>query len=187
MATRPNRPRWSYAEFARLPDDGNRYEVIGGELQVTPAPGTLHQRVLATLTARLTRFVEESELGWVLPGPVDVLFAEGDYLEPDLVFVRRERKGVISDRGIEAAPDLVVEIVSDSTAARDRGVKRERYAHFGVPRYWIVDPALAVVEVYDLQKDPERPERHADVLTWRPVPGGPILSLRVPELLRGFD
>ncbi|HEX7118320.1 MAG TPA: Uma2 family endonuclease [Longimicrobiales bacterium] len=92
MPARSDRRRWSYAEFARLPsDDGNRYEIIAGELYVTPAPRPLHQNVIRQLLDRLGRFVDTHRLGWVLPGLIDILFAEGDYLEPDLVFVRSER------------------------------------------------------------------------------------------------
>lgn len=188
MATRPQQTGWSYSEFARLPsDDGNRYEVIGGELYVTPAPRTPHQIAITRLIRFLHGFVDQHNLGWVLPGPVDVLFAEGDYLEPDLVFVRRERRGIISDRGIEAAPDLVVEVASPSTADRDRGIKRERYAFFGVPEYWILDPDAKQIEVYRLQRDPTQPIIATDTVSWTPFPGGPALTIAVPDVLRGFE
>lgn len=188
MATPRDRSRWSYAEFARLPsDDGNRYEVIAGELHVTPAPRPLHQRVVTRLARLLDEFVEGHELGWVLTGPVDVLFAEGDYVEPDLVFVRRERRGVISDRGLEAAPDLIVEVASESTAPRDRGLKRERYAHFGVPEYWVADPDAGRIEVFRPQESGGRPRVVTGTLTWRPVPGGPTLEIPVAEALRGIE
>ena len=183
-----DRRRWSYAEFARLPsDDGNRYEVIAGELHVTPSPRPLHQIVVTELAVRLRAFSSRHGLGQVLVGPIDVLFAEGDYLAPDLVFVRRERVGIISDRGLEAAPDLVVEVLSDSTAARDRGIKRERYAHYGVSGYWVVDPDRQRIEVCRPQDGPEHPEVVDDTLVWRPVPGGPELEISVPDALRGFE
>lgn len=187
MATRPKPSGWTYAEFARLPTDGNRYEVIAGDLYVTPAPRPHHQRAVLQLAMRLETFARQHDLGWVLQGPIDVLFAEGDYLEPDMVFVRRERLGIISDRGIEAAPDLVVEVLSESTADRDRSVKRARYAHFGVPQYWIVDLDAGAIEVYRLQEDPEHPAVVRDALTWQPSPGGPTLTLHVQALLRGFS
>lgn len=175
---------WSYAEFARLPsDDGNRYEIIAGELEVTPAPRPRHQLVVGRLHATLAPWVEAHRLGWVLAGPVDVLFAVGDYLEPDLVFVRRERVGIISDRGLESAPDLVVEVLSDSTALRDRGIKRERYLYYGVPEYWILDADAGNVEVHRATGA----TTHADRLTWRPAPGGPTLTIDIPDLCRGFE
>lgn len=187
MATRPARSGWTYAEFARLPDDGNRYEVIAGEVHMTPAPRPLHQRAVVVLARLLEDFAGRHDLGWVLTGPIDVLLAEGDYLEPDLVFVRRERKEIISDRGIEAAPDLVVEVVSGSTAERDRGAKRERYALFGVPQYWVVDPVARQIEVYRMLVDPERPEIVRDTLAWRLHPTAPELTISVPEVLKGFE
>ncbi|MBI4409342.1 MAG: Uma2 family endonuclease, partial [Gemmatimonadetes bacterium] len=176
MAT-PSTRRWSYSEFARLPNDGNRYEVIAGELCVTPAPTTPHQRIIGNLYYLLRGFVDEHDLGSVWLSPVDVLLAEGDYLEPDLVFVRREREGIISERGIEATPDLVIEVLSESTAERDRGLKRERYAYFGVPQYWIVDPGSRTVLVYQLSVDPHTPRQVHEVLEAQLVPGSPVLSL----------
>ena len=186
-ASRSFAQRWTYAEFARLPDDGNRYEVIDGELQATPAPRPAHQALVGELTTRLTAFVRDHDLGWIVPGPVDVLFAEGDYLEPDLVFVRRERLQVVTERGIEGAPDLVVEVASPSTARADRGIKRERYARFGVPEYWVVDADTRSVEVYRMLVDPTHPEVVRDVLTWSPVPGGPALRIDVQDALKGFS
>ena len=187
MAARLAARRWSYAEFARLPDDGNRYEVINGEVCMTPAPRPIHQIIAARLTVLFSNFATEHDLGWVLPGPIDVLFAEGDYLEPDLVFVRRERGGIISDRGIEGPPDLVVEILSGSTAERDRGIKRQRYAWFGVPQYWVVDPEAKHIEVYRMTNDPSTPEIAREQLTWQLHPGAPVLTMDVQEALRGFD
>ncbi|HYH82110.1 MAG TPA: Uma2 family endonuclease [Longimicrobium sp.] len=186
MSTQPAVRRWTYEEFARLPNDGSRYEVIGGELFVTPAPTPRHQKVLTRLIAALDSFSGSHGLGEVF-APIDVLFGEGDYLEPDLVFVSRGRLAIITDRAAEAAPDLVVEVLSPTTAMRDRGIKRERYARFGVKEYWIVDIQRSRVERYLLQDDPDRPVEHAtDTLDWQPVAGGPVLTLNVPDLLRDF-
>lgn len=187
MAIQPTRKRWTYEEFARLPDDGKRYEVIGGELYVSPAPAPRHQLVMNRLNHLLTEFVNRHRLGWVLPAPCDVLFAEGEYVEPDLIFVPRERRKMITDRGIEGPPHLLVEVLSESTAGRDRGVKREQYARFGVPEYWILDPDAGRIEAYRLQEDPERPALADEVLTWTPATGGPSLTIPVPELFRGFE
>lgn len=182
MATLPTPSRWTYEQFAQLPDDGKRYEVIGGELYVTPAPRPSHQQILVRLIGRLLQFVEQHELGNLYPGPIDVLFGEGDYLEPDLVFVRRDRLAIVSDRGLEGPPDLVIEILSASTAKRDRTVKRERYAFFGVPEYWVVDPEARRVEVYRSRLNPGPPEVMDTTLLWQPIPDGPALTLRVQEL-----
>lgn len=178
--------RWGYAEFARIPGDRNRNEVIAGDICASPRPSPLHQRVLIRVLTRLNSFVEEHALGNVFIGPIDVLFGDEDFIEPDAVFVRRERDGIISDRGIEAAPDLIIEVASPATAYQDRMLKRERYAYFGVPEYWIVDYQSKQVEVYRMLQDPVRPTIYTESFKWQPYPGGPALILSVPEITRGF-
>lgn len=185
MEARSTRQRWTYAEFARLPTSGStRYEVIDGELVVTPGPALRHQGIVATLLTRLYVFVEANDLGRVFPGPLDVLFAEGDYYEPDIVFVRKGRAELLSDRGIEGPPDLVVEILSPSTAARDRGIKLEGYRLHGVTEYWIIDPEERIVEVWRLTEGAAEPLtlEPADTLRWMPQPGGATLEIPLAEL-----
>ena len=186
MEANRSRMRWSYEEYARLPTSGStRYEVIADELAVTPSPSGAHQLVVANLVTFLNSFVREHDLGLLLPGPIDVLFGEGDYLQPDLVFVRRDRAHLMSPRGIEGPPDLVVEILSPSSAHRDRGVKLERYRHFGVPEYWVVDIDARAVEVWRLGEGALEPEVEAAAghLRWMPVSGGPTLKVTVAALL----
>ncbi len=179
--------RWTYEEFAQLPDDGNRYEVIAGELYVTPAPRSLHQIIGSRIDRAVGAFVEQHDLGEMAVGPIDVLFGEGDYLQPDLVFVRKDRLDIIKDRGVEGAPDLIIEVLSPGTAKRDRGIKRERYAHFGVPEYWVVDPVARRIEIHRLRKGIEQPVEIAGAsLDWQPIPGGPKLTLDVAHLFRDF-
>ena len=182
------RVRWTYAEFARLPESGStRYEIIDDELVVTPAPTSRHQGIVTQLLSAIHLFSKEHGLGEVFPAPLDVLFAEGDYLEPDILFVRRNRAEVLTDRGVEGPPDLVVEITSPSTAARDRGVKLERYRLYGVPEYWVVDPDDRTVEVWALGEDADEPLvlGPEDTLRWAPAeaPNGPVLEIDVGELL----
>ena len=181
MATNPAVRRWTYEEFRRLPDDGNRYEVIAGELHVTPAPRYVHQRLAFRLGYQIERFLEDHGLGGsVTTSPVDVVFGEGDYLEPDVVFLRREHARTVGDV-VEEAPDLVVEVTSPSTARRDRGIKRERYARFGVPEYWIVDMERRQIEVCRPSADPQVIR---DLLRWQPYTDGPVLEIDVQELIR---
>lgn len=186
MATRTAAVRdWTYEEFARLPDDGNRYEVIAGTLYVTPAPGSIHQKVSSRL-ARLFEEFEEEGAGIVFQAPYDVILGEGDYVQPDLLFVRRDRMDeIVRDHAVEGPPDLVIEILSDSTARRDRIVKRQRYSAFGVPEYWIIDTGAKHVEVFRLSGGGlRRVEVADDVLRYQPVPGGPELVIDVRYLLR---
>jgi Uma2 family endonuclease len=185
MEANRSRQRWTYAEFTRLPSEGNtRYEIIDGELAVTPAPTSAHQVVVANLVRILGSFVHEHHLGRVLPSPIDVLFGEGDYVEPDVVFVRAERTHLLGDRGIEGHPDLIVEVLSPSTAHRDRGIKLERYRHFGVPEYWIVDLDARSVEVWRWAEGANVHEMVDDEgkVSWTPSIGGPTLQIRVAEI-----
>lgn len=182
MSTQSAVRGWTYEEFARLPDDGNRYEVIAGDLEVTPSPRPKHQNVVGALAEFVRPFVRRHDLGQVFPGPIDVLFGEGDYLVPDFVFVRRQQLGTVTDRGVESAPDLVVEVLSKSTAARDRTVKRERYALYGVPEYWVIDPDRRRVEVYRLREDPNQATVVTDRLSWQPMENGPVFDLDLAEL-----
>lgn len=184
MATKPALQHWTYAEYASLPDDGKRYEVIAGELVVSSSPRPQHQRASMRLGAALEVFTQEHGIGDVYAAPIDVLLSQDDYLVPDLVFVRTERADIVTGRGIEGAPDLVVEIVSPSSALRDRGLKRERYARFGVPLYWVVDVELGGVEVHRLAENPDGPaEIIGDTLVWQPIPSGQSLTLSVPHIV----
>lgn len=185
MGSNRTRKRWTYSEFARLPQSAStRYEIIDDELVVTPAPSLHHQRIAGRLFAKLFGFVEEHDLGEVFPAPVDVLFAEGDYMEPDIVFVRKGRADLLSDRGVEGAPDLLVEILSPSTELRDRGVKLDRYRLYGVGEYWVVDPDERTVEVWDLAGGAADPVVHErdDLLRWSAR--GVTLSVDLSELFR---
>ena len=118
--------------------------------------------------------------------PYDVILGEGDYLEPDLIFVRRDRAtDVIKEHGAVGPPDLVIEILSGSTARRDRGIKRQRYGAPGVPEYWIVDTDAKHGEVYRLSGgELRRVEVANEVVRYQPKPGGPELVIDVPHLLR---
>lgn len=185
MEANERRTRWTYAEYARLPTSGStRYEVIEDELVVTPSPSSTHQRIVTWLVVRLGPFVEEHGLGEVFAGPLDVLFAEGDYLQPDLLFLHSDRLHLLSDRGAEGPPDLIVEVGSPSTLARDRSVKRDRYRHFGVGEYWVVDPERRTVEMWRFTEDAPEPEVYSvdDRLEWRPDSDRPVLEIDMGEL-----
>ena len=171
---------WTYAEYARLPDDGNRYEVIDGEVCVTPAPGIPHQRVAANLFVLLREYVERHRLGEVI-WDVDLLFANGQFLRPDLVYVPPGAE--LSDRGVESAPELVVEVLSAHSKRIDRLKKPPRYRDFGVPEYWVVDPEGRAIERWRLAADAS-PEVERERLVWRPRPEAPPLELEVAEVFR---
>jgi Uma2 family endonuclease len=140
----------TYRDYAALPDDGRRYELHDGELSVTPAPVPRHQRVSGALNAILRSHVLARGLGEVLYAPIDVILADTTIVQPDLVYLDPTRAHLVSGRGIEGPPTLVIEILSPSTSRIDRGIKAELYRRYGVPYYWIVDPDARTVEAYGL-------------------------------------
>ncbi len=139
----------TWEDVLRMPDDGNRYEFIGGRLYVTGPPWVRHHRVSDRLRSALKRMLQAPGHGEVFYAPLLVEFpGTGDRVQPDIFFVSNERRGIIKETQILGAPDLVVEIVSSSTAHRDRGIKLDLYARRGVREYWIVDPDEDVVDVW---------------------------------------
>lgn len=132
-----------------MPEDGNRYEAIGGELYVTPPPRLRHQEIARNLMDALLPLLQHPGYGELLFAPVGVEFPDTrEGVQPDILFVSNERLGIVGDDWLRGAPDLVIEILSPSTAARDRGLKRKLYSRHGVAEYWIVDPDSEVVEVW---------------------------------------
>ena len=148
----PPQGRWTYADYAALPDDGNRYEIIAGVLYMTPAPGTGHQSISARVVTFLVTHVEFAGLGRVFAAPVDVELAPDTVVQPDIVVVLSANLHRITPSRIIGAPDLVVEILSPGTAGYDRREKQDAYARSGVGEYWIVDPGAQTVELLTLNK-----------------------------------
>lgn len=143
--------RLTYNDLKKIPPDRNRYELIEGELFVAPAPNIEHQRKSFRIAKRVSDHVERNDLGEVFIAPCDVVLVPGTVLEPDIIFVSKARKSIIKEDCIEGAPDLVVEVLSDSSRTIDRFVKRDRYAEFGVPEYWLLDPFEPRIEVLRLE------------------------------------
>ena len=129
--------KFTYEDYKNAPDD-RRYELLDGELILVPAPNMFHQTTSKKLFWKLQP-VEERGLGWVFYAPTDVKFTNTDTVQPDMVFVSSERSHIITEDNIRGAPDLVIEILSPSTAARDRTFKRALYERHGVNEYWMVD------------------------------------------------
>jgi Uma2 family endonuclease len=137
-----------YADLLAFPDDGKRHELIDGEHYASAAPTLRHQTVLKNLFSALHGFVRRRHLGEVFFAPVDVLLSDHDVVEPDLLYVRRERLAILEARFVRGAPDLAVEVISPWSRKLDAAVKRQAYARFGVGEYWIVDPNPETVEVF---------------------------------------
>jgi Uma2 family endonuclease len=146
----PTRALLTYSDYAALPDDGRRYELHWGELSVTPTPGTRHQGAIVVLITLLHEHVKSQGLGKVFVAPTDCILSNVTVVQPDVLYIATDRLALISERGIEGAPTLVVEVLSPSTARLDRDRKMKLYAAYGAPYYWIVDPETCSVEAYML-------------------------------------
>lgn len=142
----------TYKDYEVLPADGRRYEIHEGELSVTPAPSPQHQRILGNLNEILRQHVKARGLGEVFFAPIDCILGETTIVQPDLIYLDAARLSLVSGRGIEGAPTLVVEILSPSTTLIDRNAKRQLYRRYGVPYYWIVDPEARTIEAYSLSE-----------------------------------
>jgi Uma2 family endonuclease len=147
----------TYEDYAALPADGRRYEILDGELSVTPAPGTRHQEVKANLFDVLRHHVKDRGLGKLFDAPTDCILSDTTVAQPDIVFIDTARLAIISERGIEGAPTLVAEVLSPSTVHLDRGAKASLYARHGIPSYWIVDPRIRTIDAYTLVEGAYRP------------------------------
>jgi len=145
----PGPIKLTYEDYVDLPDDGKRYEILDGELEVSPAPAPRHQGVSRNLLLILQGRSQERRLGTIYYALIDVLLADTSIVQPDLIFVAAGRESIITARAIEGPPDLVVEILSPWSVRRDRVAKAALYARFGIRHYWIVDPEARTLEVYE--------------------------------------
>ena len=172
----------TYDDYCELPNDRNRYEILDGELSVTPAPTTKHQITLGNLYRIVSIHVFANHTGRLLLAPTDVILAATTVVQPDLVFVSNDRSQVVTPRGVEGAPSLVVEILSPTTHHNDRVTKAQLYARYQIPHYWLVDPDQQTLEAYDLAKDHYNlvtSARDAEVFTPSLFPG---LSIQLSDL-----
>ena len=138
----------TYKDYLLFPDDDKRHEIIDGDHSVTPAPKTKHQTIASNLTAVLVSFVKERRLGLVLAAPTDVILSDNNVVQPDLLFVSTARISIVTEDNIRGAPDLVIEIISETTRKKDEVTKRKLYERFGVQEYWVVDPELETVKIF---------------------------------------
>lgn len=141
----------TYADYVKI-DDNNRYEIFNGELRMVPAPSTGHQAVSRNLEFLVWNFVNEKGLGEVFDAPIDVIFDEDEVYQPDIVFIRSDKQGIIKRDAIHGVPDLIMEIVSPSSVFYDTVDKREIYRKYGVSEYWLIFPDEKAIEVFILEK-----------------------------------
>ncbi|HVH66792.1 MAG TPA: Uma2 family endonuclease [Gemmatimonadales bacterium] len=173
--------RWTAARVRELPDDGRRYEVVDGEVLVTPAPTFDHQRTVAELLLALHTYLDRIRAGEVAISPADIEFDPATLVQPD-VFVVPLEGGRRPKRWADIRQlVLAIEVLSPSTARADRTVKRRRYQRAGVPECWVVDLDARLVERW--RPGDERPEVLAERLVWHPDPEVPVFEL---DLVRFF-
>ncbi len=172
--------RWTAEMVRALPDDGNRYEVVDGELLVTPAPAILHQRAVSLLLILLEEYARNAGIGEALTSPADIELDRHGMVQPD-VFVQGFVEGRAARAWNVGAPLLLaVEVLAPATARADRTIKRRRFQRAGVPEYWIVDLDARVVERW--RPGDERPEVLGETIEWRPVPGADPLTIALAPL-----
>ena len=175
------RSRFTVADLVGAPDDGKRYEILEGDLAVSPSPNRQHQRIVQRLHLWFCR-LEEAEQGQVYLAPFDVVLDQYNVVEPDVLFIRSERLNIITDTNVQGAPDLVVEVLSSSTRARDLGIKAQVYRRFRIAEYWIVDPDMQTLAIYGLTPDGYQvagPFRRSEIVASTLFPG---VSLAVADL-----
>lgn len=140
---------FTYEMYAEMPDDGQRYEIIDGILELmSPGASFSHQAVGGELAYILKQSCKSDYL--ILTAPLDVILSPTNVLQPDVLVVLRSRMHIVTNRGIEGPPDLVVEVLSPSSRKRDKIKKAAAYARFGVEEYWIVDGDNRTLEQYRL-------------------------------------
>jgi Uma2 family endonuclease len=147
----PRQGFWTYDDYAALPTDGKRYEIVNGVLYMTPSPSWSHQEIVGEIFAHLRTYLRTTELGGVFMAPIDVELAPNTVFQPDVVVLLKASHKKLKERHIVGAPDLAIEVVSPSSQTHDRYRKITAYARAGVPEYWIADPDSRTVEVLTLE------------------------------------
>jgi Uma2 family endonuclease len=139
---------FTYEDYLQLPDNGKRYEIIDGELYMSPAPNLGHQRRVRRFLYVVEDFLEKNPIGEVFPAPTDIILSDIDVLQPDIVFIAKDKFDRLTRENIQGAPDLVIEVLSPYTEKRDRTVKLKTYTKFGVLEYWMVSEENETVEIW---------------------------------------
>lgn len=161
-AYRTQKKIYTYQDYLNLPNDRNRYEIINGELIMTPAPKIIHQDISRNIEIELALFVRKHKLGKVYYAPCDIVLSNENVVQPDILFISKENMDIITEDNIQGAPDIVIEILSPSTGYYDLVAKKDIYETFGVKEYWIVDPKKQWVEIYIMKEKKYNLHRRAD-------------------------
>lgn len=175
--------RFTADDYRALPPEFPRVELIGGRfVELTPAPSDRHQSVVLCIGSCLHEHFRLGRLGIVRVAPYDVYLDAVNVLQPDVCAVLASHRDRVATEGVRGAPDLVVEVLSKSTAARDLAEKLAVYRAASVPEYWVVDPSAQIVHVYRLQESKERRSFHAGEAL-----SSPLLPGFNPDVARFFE
>ncbi len=175
-------PQITRYDYQAMPEGPPYYQVIEGDLVMSPSPNLFHQRIAGRIYVQICNYLVKHPIGEAFVAPLDVFLSEVNIYQPDVIFVSKQRHSIIGADGIEGGPDLVDEILSSGTAKYDKGSKRKIYARTGVKELWLVDPEGKEIQVFDLARDPETAARTVGpkgVLTSSLLPG---LRLKAAEL-----
>ncbi len=176
----PKQGKWTYVDYAALPNNGLRYEVMDGVLLMAPSPNSAHQSVIMRLAAFFFQYVDSAGIGRAFVAPFDVELASNRVVQPDALVLLNKSLGKLTTSHIVGAPDLVVEVISPGTAVYDRLNKFDAYARAGVEEYWLVDPEVHSIEVLALQNRTYYSKgilRGSDTISSQVVPA--IIAIRV--------
>jgi len=138
--------KFTYEDYLHFPED-KRYEIINGEVAVAPSPDKMHQDVSRNLEFVLWEFVKKNDLGLIYDAPFDVVLSDIDVVQPDIIFISKEKEDIVTEKNIQGAPDLVIEILLPSSRYRDKKIKGKLYKKFGIKEYWLVDPKKKQITV----------------------------------------
>jgi Uma2 family endonuclease len=169
-------------EFYRLPDGPPYFQLVDGELFMSPSPNFFHQSIVVELAFLIRSYLRQHPIGKVIVAPADVELDHDNVIQPDLYFIRSERFEIVDDHGVKGAPDLIVEVISGSTGRLDLGPKKSVCAAKGVVEFWAVYPQERQIEVYRLAESvskPARTLREGDSLDSALLPG---LEISVAEI-----
>lgn len=172
----------SAAQFGQLPEGPPYFQLIRGELFISPSPRFWHQEIVLNIASRFREHLRKHPVGKVVISPSDVELSLDDVYEPDIYFISRERLGIVTEQGVSGAPDLIVEVLSPSTAKLDLGPKREVYGAAGVKEMWVVDARRRKIDIYllkDAQLTLARSAVEGESIATTLIPG---LSLEVREI-----
>jgi Uma2 family endonuclease len=172
----PSQGEWTYNDYLRLPEDEWRYELVRGNLYMSPAPSTRHQEIILELAALIRQLVKEKQLGKIYIAPVDVIIPDLAHpVQPDILFIPADKLDIVKENFIEGVPALIIEVLSPGNPRHDRYTKYRLYAEAGVKEYWIVDPEACTADVYALRGQAYVPFGHF-------TPASTIQSELLPDL-----